>query len=101
VAAPERGAEVAAYLAERYWPGLDRLKAEQVISRLVAHADVDASTRMLACAFVPGEQAILVLVSADSSGKVADLGRRADVAFDRVVEAVVPMSGAPREASRR
>jgi hypothetical protein len=101
VAAPERGAEVAAYLAERYWPGLDRLKAEHVMSRLVAHADADASTRMLACAFVPGEQAILVLVSADSSGKVTDLGRRADVAFDRVVEAVVPMSDAPREASRR
>jgi hypothetical protein len=100
VSAPERGVEVAAYLAERYWPGLDRLVARQAMSRLAAHADAHASMRVLACAFVPDEQAILALVGADSADDVADLGRRADVDFDRVVEAVALMSGVPREGSR-
>jgi hypothetical protein len=101
VAAPERGVEVAAYLAERYWPGLDRLVARQVMSRLAAHADADASMRVLACAFVPDEEAILALVTAVSPDDVADLGRRADVGFDRVVEAVVVTGSQPRAATPR
>jgi hypothetical protein len=99
VAAPERGVEVAAYLAERYWPGLDRIVARQVMSRLAAHADADASMRVLACAFVPDEEAILALVAAESPDDVADLGRRADVGFDRVVKAVLVTSSEPHAAT--
>jgi hypothetical protein len=93
--------EVAAYLAERYWPGLDRLVAGQVISRLAAHAEADRSMRVLACAFLPDEEAILALVTADSPDHVADLGQRAEVGFDRVVEAVVVTGSEPRVATPR
>jgi hypothetical protein len=103
MAAPERAVEVAAYLAERYWPGLDLLTAREVMRGLAEHAgtDADSSTSLVACAFVPDEQALLVLVTADSSDDVADLGRRADVGFDRVVEAVVVTGSQPRAATPR
>ena len=98
MAAPELRVEVAAYLAERYWPGLDRSTARDAMRRLAAQAGAGANhaPMVLACAFVPDEQALLLLVSANSADDVAAIGRRAGVSFDRVVEAVVLRSDEPR-----
>lgn len=92
MAAHERPAPGAAFLAERYWPGVDEPMARRAIRRLVDEATAaedDAMAQILTCAFVPREQAVLVVIRARSDEVVAEIGRRAGVAFDRVVEAVV------------
>ena len=89
-------------MAERYWPGLDLLTAREVMRGLAEDAGTGAesSTSVVACAFVPDEQALLVLVAARSADDVAAMGRRANVGFDRVVETVVVMTAARGEALR-
>jgi hypothetical protein len=47
------------------------------------------TTTLLTSTFVPPEEAVLLLVRARSTEDVADVGRRADLAFDRIVEVVV------------
>jgi hypothetical protein len=82
----------AAFLAERYWPGLDEPTALNAVRRLAEQADdagPTATTTVLTCAFVPQEQTMLVLVVARSRDDVAEMGLRADLSFDRIVEAVV------------
>jgi hypothetical protein len=85
-------AESAAYLAERYWPGLDEATARSAMRRLVdepAFVASDAVTEILVCTYVPYEQAMLVLLRAGSRDEVAAIGQRAGIEFDRIVEAVV------------
>lgn len=101
MAAHKEPAPGAAFLAERYWPGVDESAARQAIRRLVDEttapeatvAESDLSAQVLACAFVPREQAVLVVIRARSDEAVAELGRRAGIAFDRIVEAVVLPTG--------
>lgn len=88
---------MAAFLAERYWPGLDEATALRAVRRL-AEQDGDPAARapatILACAFVPEEQTVLVLAAATSRDDVAEMGRRAGLSFDRIVSAVVlPTAG--------
>jgi hypothetical protein len=101
MAANERPAPGAAFLAERYWPGVNESTVRRAIRRLVAETTAPEATaarngapaQVLACAFVPREQSILVVIRARSDAVVAELGRRAGVAFDRIVEAVVLPTG--------
>jgi hypothetical protein len=79
------------YLAERYWPGVDEATAREAVRRfaLEAASDDGVTTTILTSTFVPPEEAVLLLVRAGSKEDVADVGRRADLAFDRIVEVVV------------
>jgi hypothetical protein len=90
---------MAAYLAERYWPGLDEPTALHAVRRLVEQADsagAAATTRILTCAFVAEEQTVLVLVIAPRRDDVAEMGLLAGVSFDRIVNAVVlPIGPSP------
>jgi hypothetical protein len=43
---------------------------------------------VIASAYVPADQTVLVLLSATSRGAVVSLGKRAELEFDRVSEAV-------------
>jgi hypothetical protein len=92
--------EEAAYLAERYWPGVDMRTAQRALQGLV-DATLDGTagkSRIFACAFVPGEEAIFLLIRARSVDDVQDLGNRAGISFDRIVGAVVvPSDGQPEE----
>jgi hypothetical protein len=88
-----------AYLAERYWPGLDEPAAQRAVRRLMEQAVAAgeaATTTVLTCTFVPREQAVLVLLIAGSGDDVAELGLRADLRFDRIVDAVVLSTARPR-----
>lgn len=83
---------IAAFFAERYWPGLDESTARRAARRLADQAAGEgdrATITVLACTFVPGEQSILVLVCAESREDVAEIGQRADLAFDRIAAAVI------------
>lgn len=84
--------EIAAglYLAERYWPGVDEPTARHAVERLgrLAGASSDAATTVLASAYIPADQTVLVLLNAPSRGTVLSLGQRAAIDFDRVSEAV-------------
>jgi hypothetical protein len=93
---------MAAFLAERYWPGLDEPTARAAVERLARHAAKQAAAvvSLLACAYVPGEQTVLVLFRAESSAVVVSLGERAALDFDRVVEAIVVPTGASPDAGR-
>jgi hypothetical protein len=84
--------EMSAFLAERYWPGLDTATALNAVRRLAEQADdagPAAAARIVTCAFVPQEQTVLVLIMAQSRDDVAEMGMRADLSFDRIVDAVV------------
>jgi hypothetical protein len=93
------GPETTAFLAERYWPGIDAASAGLAVHRLGDEIDrlseEGSSTTAITCTFVPREQAVLCVVRAASAEVVADLGRRAGVPFDRIVEAVVFLPADP------
>jgi hypothetical protein len=81
------------FLAEKYWPGIDGRTAAEAARRLgeelAALIDEAGPVPTVACTYVPAEEAVLCVVRADTEALVRELGRRADVTFDRVVEAVV------------
>lgn len=93
MARPGRQPETRGFLAERYWPGSDAADARSAVLRI--GAQIEALTRegspvqAIACTHVPREQVVLCVVRATSADVVAELGRRADVPFDRIVDAVV------------
>ena len=79
----------AAFLAERYWPGIDEATARQAVRRLVEEARAVDPVSIVISAFVPPEEVLLVTIRAGSSEDVAQIGRRAGLPFDRIVEVIV------------
>jgi hypothetical protein len=85
---PERSTRT--FLAERYMPGLDRATARRAgreFAAQLAAAGSGANESTTSCTFVPAEESVLCVVRAASVEIVADAGRRAGLAFDRIVEA--------------
>lgn len=78
----------ATFLAERYWPGLDEATAREAVRRLAEEADAVDPISIVTSAFVPPEEAVLVTIRAASREDVAEIGRRAGLPFDRIVEVV-------------
>jgi hypothetical protein len=91
-----------AYLAERYWPGVDEGTAREAVERLRRLADGSPETQatMLIGAYLPGEQTVIVLLRATSRGTVLALGTRAALEFDRVSEAVAMETGSAGRLGR-
>jgi hypothetical protein len=78
------------FLAERYMPGLDRTtahRASREFAAQLAAGSSGAKASSISCTFVPTEESVLCVVRAASAEMVADAGRRAGLAFDRIVEA--------------
>ena len=93
MAQPGGEPETRGFLAERYWPGIDAADAQGAMRRIGAQIEVltreGSPVQAIACTHVPHEQVVLCVVRATSADVVAELGRRADVPFDRIVDAVV------------
>jgi hypothetical protein len=80
------------YLVEHYWPGSTRAFYEQAMARVAGSvlemAAGGARIRFLHSTFVPGDEAALAVLVADSASRVQEAYRSAGVACDRVIEAV-------------
>jgi hypothetical protein len=82
---------LAEFLAEFYLPAADQKVRKEAIRRAEFAAKELASegvpVRYLRSAFVPADEICFVFFEADTAETVADLGTRAGLSFDRVVEA--------------
>jgi hypothetical protein len=76
------------FLVERYWPGIesDALGASERVSRVAGGQD--PAGRSGGCILLPSDGLALFLLQAPSEVEVEALGRRAEMPFDRVVEAI-------------
>jgi hypothetical protein len=91
------------YLVERYLPSahLDRLTAAvERTARLAAAGSDDGGPRYLSSTFLAEEETCLCRFEAADRTAVAELNRRADFPFDRIVEALdlLPVQGSPEGA---
>ncbi|MDX6505607.1 MAG: hypothetical protein QOE36_415 [Gaiellaceae bacterium] len=79
------------YLAERYLSRLARCDLAVAASRIEAAAAEltreGSATRYVRTIFVPAEETCFYLFEAESADAVASVGGRADLAFERVLEA--------------
>jgi Nickel responsive protein SCO4226-like len=89
------------YVVERYVPGISRAELERTLERLSKTAQEfwseGAEVRYLGSTIVPEDEACFCQFEAASEELVAEINRRAGIAFDRIVSAVAI---APAAASR-
>jgi hypothetical protein len=78
------------FLVESYWPGIgaDALAASERVSQVADWTGSGGSVRWLGCLLLPSDGLALFLLQAPSELEVEALGRRAEMPFDRVVEAI-------------
>ena len=80
------------YLVEHYWPGATAAVYEDAMARVASivreMAVAGARIEFLHSTFVPGDEAALAVLVADTSGRVQEAYRAAGVSCDRVIEAV-------------
>jgi hypothetical protein len=82
---------MAEYLVERYLPGITPDAVREATARLAramrAMASEGTVVHHLHCTFVAEEEAVLCVFRGPSSHAVEEANRRAEFAFDRVIEA--------------
>lgn len=78
------------FLVESYAPGSHGIEDAQARARRTAELSEDV--RYVRTTFLPGDDTILHLFEAPSAEALFRAGRRAMLAFDRIVEAVEPAS---------
>jgi len=77
------------FLVECYWPGIesDALGASERVSR-VAGEQIRPVGPVVVCILLPSDGLAQFLLQAPSKVEVEALGQRAEMPFDRVVEAI-------------
>jgi hypothetical protein len=89
---PSSTAATRTYLVEHYWPGATPAAYEDAIARVASSVLVMAARGaqiwFLHSTFVPGDEAALAVLVAESEGLVHEAYRAAGVSCDRVIEAV-------------
>jgi hypothetical protein len=80
------------YLVEHYWPGATPAAYAEAMARVASSvqqlADGGAEIRLLHSTYVPDDEAILAVLTADDASRVEEAYRAASVGWDRVIEAV-------------
>lgn len=83
---------MAEFLAEFYLSHADEGGARKAAARARAAADElvrdGRSLRFVRTTFVPGDETCFVVFEADTAETVAEAGRRAGLAFERIVAAI-------------
>jgi Protein of unknown function (DUF4242) len=83
---------MAEFLAELYLSRADAGGAREAAARARTAADELArdgrSLRFVRTTFVPGDETCFVVFEADAAETVAEAGRRAGLAFERIVTAI-------------
>jgi hypothetical protein len=96
------------YLVEHYWPGATPAVFEDAMARVsrtvLEMAAGGARIQFLHSTFVPGDEAALAVLVADTESRIRQAYRAAGVTCDRVSEAVdstvAPAPSGSRELSR-
>lgn len=87
------------YVVEHYWPGATAEEFERAAGRVRASAGEMAcdgtGIRFLHSTFVPGDEAAYCVLAAASAGLVAEAFRRADVSYERILDALDIDGGSP------
>lgn len=87
---------MADFLAEVYTPRLDEAALAKLVARLQVAAEAVSAdgfrVRFLRTIHVPGDETCFHLFEAQSAEVVCEAGRRAGLTFDRVSEAVEPVT---------
>ena len=80
------------YVVERYWPGVTQESLRAATRRLSRSATETtrhgSPVRHVRSTLIPGEEYVVCVFEATSAGAVREVNQRADVPFERVVEAV-------------
>jgi hypothetical protein len=86
---------VAQFLVEAYVSAADPIGQAETIARLQAAATeltaADLSVRYVRSIFVPDDEVCFHVFEASSADTVEQVGRRAQLTFDRVTEAMEPV----------
>lgn len=77
-----------AYLAERYWPGVDPTQVsqagEQICGAVRDLARKGTRIRVLGSTFIPADEVVLTLFEATREADVVEVHQRSGVRFDRL-----------------
>ena len=88
---PMPGADMRTFLVECYWPGIESdsgMSTERVSRVTAAWEGSQRSVKWLGCILLPSDGLALFLFQAMNELDVKAFGRRAEMPFDRVVEAI-------------
>ncbi len=85
-------AELATWIVERYWPGIDLRRLREVLPRLdeaaVAMTAEGSPVEHLGSILMPVDQVVFSLISAPDEALVRRLNERADLPVDRIAAAI-------------
>ena len=88
----EQGKAVSTFVVERYWPGVSAASLEAAVSRGGRSAAEmrreGRHVRYLHSTLVPADETVFCFFEAAERQDVLELNERADLPFDRIVEAV-------------
>ena len=80
------------YIVERYWPGVTKERLAQAIARsekvIVLMNQGGIPIRYLRSTLVPGDEVVFSLYDGPSAEAIREANERAQVPFDRIVEAI-------------
>jgi len=80
------------YIVERYWPGVTKEHLAQAVARsqeVIALMNQDGiPVRHLRSTLVPGDEVVFSLYEGPSAEAIREANERAQVHFDRIVEAI-------------
>ncbi len=80
------------YVVERYWPGVTEERLAQAIARskeVVGLMNQDGiPVRYLRSTLVPGDEVVFSLYEGPSAEVIREANERAQIHFDRIVEAI-------------
>jgi hypothetical protein len=83
---------VATYIVERYWPGVTEERLAQAIVRskeVIALMNQEGTPiRYLRSTLVPGDEVVFSLYEGPSAEAIREANERAQIHFDRIVEAI-------------
>ena len=85
-------AELATWVVERYWPGIDLRRLRELLPRLdeaaVAMTAEGSPVEHLGSILMPIDQVVFSLISAADEGLVRRVNERADLPVDRIAAAI-------------
>jgi hypothetical protein len=87
-----QGRSDATYMAECFWPDVHQESVEQAarrIRRSIAELTAEAGgVELIGAILLPVDEVVFYLFNGDSANSVGEACQRAEVAFERVLEAV-------------
>lgn len=95
----ERCGPVSTFVAERYWPGVSAASLEAAVSRSNRSAKEmrreGRHIRYVRSTLVPADETVFCFFEAADLQEVVELNERAELSFDRIVEAVTLAADEP------